>query len=180
MSAAQSFLTAEQFEELYSDEVKPHFEYWFGEAIQKSMPTLVHGIIQFVISMLLAKRGWMAAPEVRLKISKIAHPVPDVVANSTPLQNPHPTDPFDLCIEILSPRDKMPKLFQKAAHYLDWGIRSVWIIDPNNRNAYMMSIDNPQPIPVDMSGFLQAGAGDARISISLSKLFAETERQLGK
>ncbi len=180
MAAAHAFLSPKQFEQLYSDDVKPYFEYWFGEAVQKSMPTLTHSVMQWVLAMLLARRGWKAATELRLKISKIAYPVPDVAANHTAFQDPYPTEAFDLCVEILSPGDKLPDLFKKAAHYLDWGIRSVWIIDPKKANAYTMSIDNPQPIPVSMSDYLTAGSGEGEIAISLSELFAETEKQMGK
>ncbi len=40
--AVDSFLTPQRFEQLYSDDCKPYFEYWFGEAIQKSVPTVLH------------------------------------------------------------------------------------------------------------------------------------------
>lgn len=180
MDAAHNFLTSERFEQLYSEDRKPYFEYWFGEAIQKSIPTVVHGVMQWVLAMLLARRGWMAASEVRLKISKVAYPVPDVIANRTRLQDPYPTEPVDLCVEILFPGDKLRDMFTKGAHYLGWGIRTVWIIDPNKATAYKMSLDNPQPVPVGMSGYLVAGSGEAEVVIPLSELFAETDKQLGK
>lgn len=180
MAAAHSFLTSERFEQLYPDDCKPYVEYWFGEAVQKCMPTVVHGVMQWVLAMLLSRRGWMAASEVRLKISKVAYPVPDVIANRTPLQDPSPTEPFDLCVEILSPGDKLRDVFTKGAHYLDWGIRTVWIIDPKKATAYKMCLNNPQPVPVSMSGYLVAGSGEAEVVIPLSELFAETDRQLGK
>ncbi len=180
MSAAHSFLTPERFEQLYSDDCKPYFEYWFGEAIQKSMPTLLHGVMQLVLGMLLMKRGWRASAEVRLKISKVAYPVPDIIASSGLLEGPYPTDGFELCVEILSPRDNVGKMFNKCAHYLDWGIGTVWIIDPKKRVAFSMSIENPQPIPVGMSGCLVAGSGEREVIIPLSELFAETEKQMGR
>ncbi|MDQ2844446.1 MAG: Uma2 family endonuclease [Acidobacteriota bacterium] len=180
MAAAHSFLTPDRFEQLYTDDCKPYFEYWFGEAIQKSTRTAVHGVLQWVLAMLLARRGWKAATEVRLKISQVAHPVPDVIASSAPLQDPYPTEPFDLCVEILSPGDNLHDMFIKAAHYLDWGIRSVWIIDPKEPGAYSMSLENPQPVPVGMSGCLVAGSGGTEAVIPLSELFAETGKHLGK
>lgn len=181
MAAAHSFLTAERFEQLYSDDSKPYFEYWFGEAIQKSMPTLIHGVMQWVLAMLLAKRGWIASTEVRLKLSKVAYPVPDVVANHEPFpEDSYPTAAFDLCVEILSPGDDLRRLFNKCAHYLDWGIPTVWIIDPKKHNAYKMSIENAQPVPIGMSGCLVAGPENAEVIIPLSELFAETDKHLGR
>ncbi len=122
MAAANSFLSLERFENLYREQ-KPHVEYWFGEAIPKDMPTSLHGILQWILAMLLAQRGWKTATEVRLKLSALAHPVPDVIADAKRIQLPYPTESFDLCAEILSPGDDPRKMFQKAAHYLDLGDR---------------------------------------------------------
>ena len=56
MSAQTAPLTLEEFHRLY-DGAKPPYEYWYGKAIQKSMPTLLHSIVQLVIAMLLEKAG---------------------------------------------------------------------------------------------------------------------------
>ncbi len=122
MAAVPTFLSLEGFEELYRGE-KPHFEYWFGAAIQKSMPTLLHGILQSVLAMLLIQRGWKSATEVRLKISSLAHPVPDLIADHARFQAPYPTEPFDLCVEILSPADDLGKIVQKGRPLFGLGNR---------------------------------------------------------
>lgn len=41
-TAVNSFLTPQRFEQLYSDDCKQCFEYRFGEAIQKSVPAVLH------------------------------------------------------------------------------------------------------------------------------------------
>ncbi len=176
MAAAHTFLTPKQFEQLYSEASTPAFEYWFGKAVQKPMPTAIHSALAFVIATLLFKRGWKALPEVRLKLSQLAYPVPDVVADIRSLQNPYLTKPFGLCVEILTPGDKLNKAFDKAAHYLDWGVQTVWIIDPQKRIGYSMSADNPQPIPVTMSEFLTARSGEHEVSLLLADVFGEVER----
>jgi len=48
MASAAKFLTLRQFEQTYEGE-KPYYEYWFGEAIQKSVPTSLHGIAEGVL-----------------------------------------------------------------------------------------------------------------------------------
>ena len=178
MAAVSSFLSVEQFDQLYEGE-KPHFEYWFGVAVQKSMPTALHGLLQGLIMMLLLRRGWKATVETRLKISRVAQPVPDVVADHARIQDPYPTEPFDLCIEILSPQDRLPKVFEKCAHYLDWGIGSTWIIDPKARKAYSMSRESPVPVEIGITGALTAGAGGELI-LPLRELFAEVDKMLGE
>ncbi len=178
MAAVHSFLSPEQFGELYSEDDKPHFEYWFGEAIQKPMPTLLHSILQGLIFALLRQHGWRAATELRLKVSKVAHPVPDVIASSRRLEGPYPTQNIDLCVEILSPADKLKDLFVKGAHYLDWGIGSVWIIDGEQRKAFVMSIEHPVPLEVGADDSLSAVSGNKSVSIQLRELFEELDKEL--
>ena len=73
MASAAQFLSLQQFEQAYGEE-KPYYEYWFGEAIQKTMPTSLHGTTQGVLFMLLTKRGWRASCEVKLKLSPFCEP----------------------------------------------------------------------------------------------------------
>ncbi len=178
MAAAHSFLTSERFEQLYSDDRKPYFEYWFGEAIQKKMPTLLHATLQGLVFALLRQHGWRAGTELRLKMSKVAHPVPDVVAASHRLEGPYPTRNVDLCVEILSPGDGLKDLVIKGAHYLDWGVGAVWIIDGEQRKAFVMSLDRPEPTEIGITGLLMAGSGDRTMSISMEELFAELDKEL--
>jgi Uma2 family endonuclease len=177
MAAAHSFLSLERFESLYRDQ-KPYFEYWFGKAIQKEASETLHGVFQGTLGMLLIQRGWKAATEVRLKISALANPVPDLIADAKRLQIPYPTEPFDLCIEILSPGDDPRKLFQKAAHYLDWQIGTVWIINPEERRAYSMWRQAPVPVEIDAEGELTAGSAHT-LKLPLNELFAEADKMLG-
>jgi Uma2 family endonuclease len=179
MAAAPDFLSLKEFEDLYTGQ-KPHYEYWFGEAIQKPMATYLHGIMQLVLGMLLLRRGWTAGSEVRLKLSGLAHPVPDLVAGSAGMQSPYPTDPVDLCVEILSPNDTLRNTFAKCAHYLDWGVGSVWIIDPERRRAYVMTLNNLRPIEIGDSDALMAGHHEHAIAIKLSEIFEEVDRVIKK
>ena len=39
----------------------------------------------------------------------------------------------DLAVEILSPSDRLASVRRKAAQYLAFGVRSVWILDPRRR-----------------------------------------------
>jgi len=178
MAAAQGWISLARFENLYKDQ-KPYYEYWFGEAIQKAMPTALHGTFQPVLAMLLFQRGWKAATEVRLKLSGVAQPVPDLIADGRRIEFPYPTEPFDLCVEILSPDDDEQVTFRKCAHYLDWHIRCAWIIDPEERKAWIMTLESPTPAEVGLSGSLTAGEGETAISLPLSELFETVDKIVG-
>ncbi len=137
------------------------------------MPTSLHGSTQIVLGMLIFARGWKAASEVKLKLSPFANPIPDLVADPNPIESPFPTKPLALCIEILSPADDSRNVFQKCAHYLDWGIETAWIIDPEERKGYMMTRANPQPANLFAGDSLTAEPG---LSLPLHELFEQLDK----
>ena len=56
-AVAERKLSLEEFHARYDGE-KPYFEYWDGEAVQKSMPTRVHGLIEEILVVLLRALGF--------------------------------------------------------------------------------------------------------------------------
>jgi Uma2 family endonuclease len=171
-----SNLSVEEFHRLYDGE-KPAFEYWFGEAIQKIMPSNLHGVVQFVIMLMLRNLGWSVASEVRLKVVREAEPVPDVIAVHGKLPKHYPQTAPELCIEILSPGDRLQRTLWKAHHYLDWGTRFVWIIDPEARTAWSLVKDGENTVEqwIRPDELLNAGAG---ASVSLKVLFEEVDKMI--
>jgi Uma2 family endonuclease len=173
MAAHPLPLTAEEFHRLY-DGAKPAYEYWYGTAVRKSMPTALHGIIQIAIAFLLNKAGWKTASEVRLKVAKDAEPVPDVIAVRGKFKGRYPTEAPELCIEILSPGDRLMRALEKARTYLSWGSQSVWIIDPEQRTAWSLSREAPEPVWIAPDAALCVGD----TAIELHALFAEVDDSL--
>jgi Uma2 family endonuclease len=167
-------VSPEEFHRLF-DGVKPNYEFWFGEAIQKPFGTSLHGAAQFAVMFLLRTRGWIVASEVTLKLVPDAEPVPDVIASRERLSGSYPTKPFGISIEILSLEDSLERMIVKGTHYLDWGIPNVWIIEPNTRTAWMMTREHPEGIWVHPDGILIA----EDTKISLSQLFAEVDKMVG-
>jgi Uma2 family endonuclease len=174
MAARSLPLSLEEFHSLY-DGAKPAYEYWYGAAVQKPMPTLLHGLVQFIIMTLLERAGWNPSSEVRLKIVSDAEPVPDVIAVKGKFKGQYPTAAPELCVEIMSPRDTLPRAFDKANRYIHWGTECVWIIDPEKRTAWTVSRESaPEPTWVSPDGTLRIG----ETSIQLMGLFAEVDKKL--
>ena len=44
--------------------------------------------------------------------------------------------PF-LCIEVLSPDNRMKQISERVDDYLRFGVPSVWVIDPDTRSGYV-------------------------------------------
>lgn len=173
MAAHPLPLTVEEFHRLY-DGAKPAYEYWYGTAVRKAMPTALHGIVQIAIAFLLNKAEWNTASEVRLKVVKDAEPVPDLVAVRGKFRGQYPRTPPELCNEILSPGDMLRRALEKAKTYISWGSQCVWIIDPEQRTAWSLSREAPEPAWIAPDGALRIGD----TAIELTALFAEVDNRL--
>ena len=131
-AVAEQKLSVEEFHARYDGE-KPYYEYWNGEAVQKSMPTLLHGLIQKILMLLLDGIGYVSASEVTLNLDPAYEPIPDVIASDGLIGDPYPTSPFDVAIEILSPDDPFSRVLRKCRLYEQWGIRQILVVDPAER-----------------------------------------------
>lgn len=108
---------------------KPYCEYRDGVVSPKAKPTKFHAIIQYALLMLLRGQGVRPLPELTLRISPTKYLVPDVcVAADFP--GPYPTEPIQLCCEILSPEDRLGSMLSKCEEYHAWGVPFCWLIDP--------------------------------------------------
>src|SRR5581483_6635380 len=85
---------------------KPYCEYVDGVLYPKAMPTKLHGLIQFMLQALLRRQRVEAVGEVQVRISSTQFLIPDVIAAPV-IQSPYPTEPVLLCVEILSPEDRV-------------------------------------------------------------------------
>jgi Uma2 family endonuclease len=114
---------------------KPNCEYRDGVVSPKPMPTTIHGLLEFMLVIMLRKLGLQAAPEVTVRVSPTRYLVPDVIAAPV-LQSPYPTEPVLLCCEILSPDDRLGTMLAKCEEYHAWGVPFCWVVDPGKRTAW--------------------------------------------
>ncbi len=112
------------------------YEYWHGEAIQRGMPTWVHGLLQRIMMELLTEAGYIAASEVELRIAPDAHPKPDVIATSGDIGELYPTKAVDVVVEILSDDDPMAYVLEKCQAYQSWGFHYTYVVNPERRQLF--------------------------------------------
>src|SRR5450432_1195271 len=142
---------------------KPYYEYRNGVVSRKAMPTKLHSIIQRVLLRLLEKQGVPAFPELSVRVTSTGYLVPDVVvAGEFPGQ--YPTEPVQLCCEILSPEDRLGAMFAKCEEYHAWGVPFCWVIDPVKRSAWEY---HSGAEPVRVADALRAG----ELVVQLKELF---------
>jgi Uma2 family endonuclease len=134
MTTAATKLTYDQFQAQYGHAEKA-YEFWYGEAIPKGMPTWVHGLLQKILLRLLDEAGYIAGAEVELRIDPEAHPRPDVIASKSMPTGLYPTQGLDVVVEIISEDDSYPVVMQKCRKYQEWGFGAIYIVDPSDRSV---------------------------------------------
>jgi Uma2 family endonuclease len=167
--ASGTALVSEQ--EYLSTNYKPACDYIDGVLRQKSWGNRNHGVTQGLLASLIWKefRDFQPAIEVTVKIRAGKYFVPDlIVLRRDRIQDPYPTEPVHLCVEILSPEDRISETFAKCEEYHAWGVETAWVIDPEARRAWEYR-QGQRPLDVSQTGTLTAEG----ISISMTDLFSD-------
>jgi Uma2 family endonuclease len=129
-------------EEYLSEVYQPDCDYVDGRLEERNLGELDHSWLQMALILYFGARRkeWniVVLPEQRVQVKPTRYRVPDVCV----LLGPKPTEqiltkpPF-ICIEILSPEDRMIRVETRIADYLDMGVSYVWVLDPQTRQAYV-------------------------------------------
>jgi Uma2 family endonuclease len=167
MSAA----TQVSVEEYLATAYHPDCDYVDGEVLERNVGEREHSYAQkrliIILSNLEATLGISVWPEVRVQVSGSRFRVPDVCV----YRGPGPDDavfrrpPF-LCIEILSPEDRMSRMEGKLGDYFTLGVELVWVIDPERRTASIHTAAGSENV---RDGFLRAS--NPEIVVPLTEIF---------
>ncbi|MGA8596943.1 MAG: Uma2 family endonuclease [Bryobacteraceae bacterium] len=112
------------------------YEYWYGQAMPKGMPTWIHGLLQRIVMELLTEAGYISGSEVELRIIPEAHPKPDVIGTKGEVEDPYPTKAVDVVVEILSKDDSAPYVLEKCQAYRTWGFEYIYVVNPESRQVF--------------------------------------------
>ena len=127
-------------EEYLRTSYDPGCEYVDGEVLDRNVGELDHAWLQRALLLYIAARekqlGVTILQEQHLQINSRHYRVPDLIilSGSKPTEQIITTPPL-VCIEILSPEDRMGRTQRKIADYLDFGVRYVWILNPRTKEA---------------------------------------------
>jgi Uma2 family endonuclease len=146
---------------------KPYCEYVDGILLPKSLATTQHAWVQYLLVMLLRRQGADALFEVTVRLSDTRFLIPDVIAAPT-IRSPYPTEPVQLCVEILSHDDRLGAMLAKCEQYHSWGVPFCWVVDPEKQTAWQYHAGR-EPERLEKGGVLQAG----ELSVRLEDLFSE-------
>jgi Uma2 family endonuclease len=128
-------------EEYLRTSYDPDREYVDGEVLDRNLGEQSHSKVQkrlmLVFAQLEAKLGIFVLQEWRMRTGERRYRIPDflVVAGPEPDEVVLSSPPF-ICVEILSPEDRMSRMQKKVAEYLAFGVRYVWVLDPESEEAF--------------------------------------------
>jgi Uma2 family endonuclease len=112
-------------------------DYVGGHIEERNVGEKEHGKLQFRITLLLKPlRKVVPFIDTRLRIAPDRYRVPDVCAYEKNYESIF-TKPPVLCIEILSPEDRMSRVLNVVQDYLSMDVATVWVLDPLEKKAYV-------------------------------------------
>ena len=152
---------------------RPDREYIDGTIEERSLGEYDHANLQSALVTWFRNRQgeWKirAVVEQRIQVRPTRFRVPDAtVIDRAQAVEQILTQPPLLVIEVLSPDDTWPRMEERIADYLSFGIPNVWVLDPAARRAWAIT-----PNGRSDTNILQV-AGSA-IAVSLEELFQELE-----
>lgn len=165
--------------EYLSTVYRPDCDYVDGEVQDRNLGERSHGLVQFILAAIFNanRKQWdvIAAPEIRVEVAQGRYRIPDVavVRRSDPATQIVRVAPL-VCIEVLSPEDRIGRMHERFADYFRMGAEHVWLVDPESRNAWMALRDGS--LQHVSEAFVVEGTA---IRVELKDVWAELEEMLG-
>jgi Uma2 family endonuclease len=132
--------TAISVDEYLATSFSPDCDYVDGHVEERNLGERSHGRLQALIAAYIIARqrewGGYAMTEVRIRVKADRVRIPDVcVTLGDPGEEVLTKPPF-ICIEILSPEDRMSRMRDRIQDYLEMGVPYVFVLDPQTKRAY--------------------------------------------
>jgi Uma2 family endonuclease len=155
---------------------RPDCDYVDGELEERNLGEQTHSLVQAAITaaFYINRRVWglRALPEQRVQVAGNRYRIPDicVVSADDPIV-PILTEAPVLCVEVLSPEDRFQRILTRAQEYQRMGVKHVWIIDPETREAWTMS-SGGGPVPLEGDAFTLPGTP---VRLTMAEIFEEID-----
>lgn len=162
-------------EEYLATSYEPDREYIDGQLVERNLGEYDHSNLQTALAawLWIRAREWnvRALVEQRVRVGARRIRVPDVclISRDLPIERVI-THPPLVCIEVLSPDDRLRYYQDKVDDYTAMGVPAIWLFDPMKRKAFVCTRE----------GFLPPEGGvlaipGTPIQIPLKDLFADLD-----
>lgn len=138
MPSAQTLVSVEEY---LKTSYRPDCDYVDGIVEERNLGERDHAWIQTQIASWITSKfrqtGIAAIVEWRFQTSPTRFRVPDVTVVRGKPEEKILTKPPLLCIEILSPDDRLSRVNARIKEYLDFGVPAVWLVDPEEKKIWI-------------------------------------------
>lgn len=128
-------------EDYLASSYEPDCDYVDGNVEERNLGEWAHATLQLRIGSYLLTHyegsGIWAGTELRIRVSSTRIRIPDVCVYLGDPEEKVPAKPPFICIEILSPEDRMSRVERRIQDFLDMGVLYVWVLDPETKQAYV-------------------------------------------
>jgi Uma2 family endonuclease len=122
---------------------RPDCDYLDGVLEERNLGEKKHTRLQKALLLFLAAKekqlGIFVIQEQRVQVSATRYRVPDLCVTLGEPDEEIFTHPPALCIEILSPEDRLNRMMERVDDYLAMGVPHVWVLDPHTRRAWTIT-----------------------------------------
>lgn len=179
----QPLMTIEEFAKLPDPPDGSSVELVRGEVVVMPPPKGKHGICCSKIARLLGnhadpgKLGWVTTNDAGVVLERGPDTLrgPDVafwsIARQPDIPDGYFEIPPDLAVEVLSPSDRRRDVRAKIKDYLFYGVKVVWLVDPEARTTTVYS-GTLRGIELDESDAIDGGDVLPGFSCKVADLFA--------
>ena len=137
-------------EEYLNTSYSPDMEYRDGVLVERNVGEKDHARLQALLARFLGnhEEEWniQVYTELRIKVSDKWYPIPDVCIYESDFEGRVPSQPPLLWIEVLSPDDRMTKVWSRAEELIQNGVPYIWIIDPDTMESELRTAAGTQKV----------------------------------
>lgn len=119
----------------------PDADFVNGEIEERNLGEFEHARLQYILAVMFGRHEpeWnvIGVTEQRIQVAQDRVRICDVcLLDGTSRRERVLTSPPLLCIEILSPEDRLPRAQVVLKDYLDMGVKNIWLLDPIRQMAH--------------------------------------------
>jgi len=176
MATAPALMTIEQY--LHTS-FSPDVDFVDGEIQERNVGEKDHGRLQIMVAAWFMEREATfhleAIPEQRMLVTSDRARICDVaiIPDDVPDEQV-PTIPPFICIEIMSPEDRLSRSIKVLEDYRSMGVPNIWLIDPQERLAYSFGQGG---LKQQEDLILRAERG---IAMDVNEMFAKLDKKKNK
>jgi Uma2 family endonuclease len=168
MAAAPTLISIDEY---LSTSYHPDCDYIDGEIQERNLGEREHARLQSLLTIWFGnnEKTWNVETlvEQRIRVASGRVRIADIclISRDAPKEQVTITPPL-LCVEILSPEDRLPRAARVMEDYARMGVANLWLLDPKDRVAYDYASDGLFKLTTN-----RLTIPDTKIHIDLPTLF---------